>query len=330
VTRWLASAGLATATALLIAPGARAFDCSKAATGVERAICAEPDLKSSDDAMEAAYRRLRDSLGAEARAMLAAAQKQWIAEREGCASDPDSIPACIERETRQRARLLQGKAESGPGAGVLLEAEFRFRDASAGRYALDATLLRFTDPETAGQQRLNELADALHNALPDRVPTDAMNPETYYFSTRMRLTYAGPDLLSVAVTFSSYDGGAHGATSTQHANILADGSFLAADAVFSAKTQATIANECRGQIAALKSRRAADAGGSYDPAEDVGLNSGAVESHVAASEYWGLTDERLLIDFDPYEVGYYAEGPFQCSFALRDLRAMALPGAPLP
>ena len=325
----LPALALAVLMAIWMAP-AMAFECGKATTDAERAICADPDLKALDDRMAAAYTALRATMTTAERTGLALSQKSWIFEREACVERSDGAALCIGDKTRGRLRLLLGRAESGPGVGSRIAPSFIARAADGDRYGLEVTLLRFATPESDGQRRLNELADSLEASLPGRVPSDASNPEYYFFSTAMRVTYAGPVLISAEVDFGSYDGGAHGSTSTQHANILADGSFLAADQVFSAKAQARITADCRDQIATIKARRAALDGRIYDAASDLDLNLGTVAEHTASSEYWGLSDQRMVVDFDPYEVGFYAEGAFQCSFSLSDLRALALPGAVLP
>ena len=49
---------------------ADAFDCARASTAMERAICADPTLKATDDAMSAAYSSLRQRLQGRERGML--------------------------------------------------------------------------------------------------------------------------------------------------------------------------------------------------------------------------------------------------------------------
>lgn len=72
---------------MALAPPAMAFDCGRASTIVEKAICAEPALKSLDARMEAAYAEAKSLSSKPEQKMLARSQKAWIAEREtGCAS----------------------------------------------------------------------------------------------------------------------------------------------------------------------------------------------------------------------------------------------------
>jgi uncharacterized protein len=67
--------------ALAIQPAA-AFDCAKAQSTVEKAICADGKLKAADDAMAAAYAGLRNSLNGPDRKALGAAQSKWVKDRE--------------------------------------------------------------------------------------------------------------------------------------------------------------------------------------------------------------------------------------------------------
>ncbi|MDP4822404.1 MAG: lysozyme inhibitor LprI family protein, partial [Aestuariivirgaceae bacterium] len=65
---------------------AQAFDCAKAATQVERTICANPELKVADDAMGAAYKALKARLAGDEAAELLQSQRVWLASRNDCAA----------------------------------------------------------------------------------------------------------------------------------------------------------------------------------------------------------------------------------------------------
>ena len=61
------------------------FDCAKASTFVEKAICADPKLSRQDDALAENYRYMSASnIGEGARKDLKATQRTWIAERNKC------------------------------------------------------------------------------------------------------------------------------------------------------------------------------------------------------------------------------------------------------
>lgn len=61
------------------------FDCTKAATAAEKAICADPLLGELDGVLSENYRFMMASdIGDDARAHLKASQRSWLAERNRC------------------------------------------------------------------------------------------------------------------------------------------------------------------------------------------------------------------------------------------------------
>ncbi|MDB5510538.1 MAG: hypothetical protein JWR08_21 [Enterovirga sp.] len=99
---------------------AQGFDCTKARSAVEQAICATPALMEQDRALSAAYaaRLSRDPQGA---AALRAEQRAWLAGRErSCASKAEPLPrvaACLAGLYRTRLVGLASAAVP-PGASV--------------------------------------------------------------------------------------------------------------------------------------------------------------------------------------------------------------------
>lgn len=86
------------------------FDCSKASTGTETAICDTADLWMEDRALNNLYISLRNAAAPEEKRMLIEGQRGWIRERDACADDV----ACI--ADRYRAWFLdlsRISAESG-------------------------------------------------------------------------------------------------------------------------------------------------------------------------------------------------------------------------
>lgn len=314
---------------LIGADPARAFDCARAGTDVEQLICAAPGLKSLDDALGAAYQSVRDQTPKNGRAALSAAQRAWIAEREACSSAEDPT-ACVQSSTQTRTAQLQGAALAGPGLPGRIIPLFYWQDGTDAIYAIDVTLLRVTDPATPGEARLNRLAEHLAAEIPFGPHGDEPNPY-YDYILQEGLDYLSPRFASVSIPVSSYTGGAHPNHGISHVNVdMATGRDLAAANLFAPATQDDLTQSCRDQIIAEKTRRLAADGQSYIPAEDAFLSDEVLGDHVADLSRWSFTDREALIDFDPYSIGAYAEGDFACRFDLKDLRAMALPGALLP
>ena len=87
------------------------FDCRKAATPVERAICANRDLAEADRQLSSAYKTTTARAG-DARERLASAQRAWIARRDrdcGKLTEPDS---CLLRAYGRRLLELRAWPEA--------------------------------------------------------------------------------------------------------------------------------------------------------------------------------------------------------------------------
>jgi uncharacterized protein len=84
---------------------AASFDCSKASTPYEKAVCSNPNLSSLDDQLASAYKDARakssnpDGLKKE--------QIEWIKSTRQCASDA----GCIEKAYKSRIATLSGSSQ---------------------------------------------------------------------------------------------------------------------------------------------------------------------------------------------------------------------------
>ena len=95
---------------------ALAFDCSKATTKIEKAICADANLKSADAEMTKVYADLRDASSPAERKMLSLSQRRWIDQRENACAyvDDTELVSCIYKETDERKLILQGAPKRAP------------------------------------------------------------------------------------------------------------------------------------------------------------------------------------------------------------------------
>ena len=145
----------------LTAPAA-AFDCGKAQTKVEKAICADPKLKAADDTMSAVYAKLKDTLEGHDKDSLRISQLRWIKQREGCDYDgATDVPECVRDSTAKRKALLTAHPETGPGDGTDLTPWFVQKEGKKGGWDVDLDLVRFAEPQTQGEFLFNREAQAL-------------------------------------------------------------------------------------------------------------------------------------------------------------------------
>jgi len=81
---------------------AASFDCQKASTTVERAICASPELSELDSTLGAHYSRAIAKLAPDQRDALRSGQRAWLQTRNACATEPDKLTACLQPLLSQR------------------------------------------------------------------------------------------------------------------------------------------------------------------------------------------------------------------------------------
>lgn len=110
----------AVAAAVLACPAAAqtgpSYDCSRAQTAVEHAICADPDLSLLDREIAALYGAAQagPDMDATRQAELTSRQRGWIDSRNGCASAPDLTP-CVTAIYGQRILELKSHYQGASG-----------------------------------------------------------------------------------------------------------------------------------------------------------------------------------------------------------------------
>lgn len=91
------------------------FDCGRAASLVEHALCDEPGLARLDVTLNMAFEARRDATPDAERAALREAQRAWLRRRDACAADPWPVE-CVRREISARIDALR---DPGPPLGYL-------------------------------------------------------------------------------------------------------------------------------------------------------------------------------------------------------------------
>jgi len=318
---------------LAVAPSAQAFDCAKASTKVEKAICADPKLKAADDAMTAAYVKVKNVSEAAAKEAMRLSQLRWIKRREACDDDTVSdLPACIAEETAKRQALIKATPETGPGDGGDLTPVFIQKEGKTGGWDIDLNLLRFTEAKTNGEFLFDREAIAL--AAPSLLENSTLGTATlkvakdriYGKGVSLSPTYASKRLISALAEGYDDTGGAHGNSWKRAITVMLDeGRRLTFSDLFTRDVTGILAKLCNDQLVATRKVR------TEDPKID--LEEGAdiiVLAHVKDLERWAFWVDYADIMFDPYEIGSYAEGPYACRLEMGKLRTLAVPGAPLP
>ncbi|WP_420846793.1 lysozyme inhibitor LprI family protein [Microvirga tunisiensis] len=88
--------------------GAASFDCSKAETADEKAVCADRQLNDEDVEMAVLYIQLKPLLGMGARGAMEDEQAAWLKRRTACGADR----ACLSKAYQERVQQLRGGFEA--------------------------------------------------------------------------------------------------------------------------------------------------------------------------------------------------------------------------
>lgn len=323
--RWRLAWGLS--AALLAAP-AFGFDCQKAATLSEKAICADPLARAADEAMAAAFVRLFDVETPVGKAALRAAQARWIRDRDQACDGAKARSTCLANQSAQRRAFLAGEPEAGPGATGRLAPVFRYQKGGKGRAAIDLQLLKYLAPATPGERAFNAAVDRLVGTL-DEPQKDDPNPNYYAYERTMRLVFASPKFVSAQLAAFSDTGGAHPNAYSGNVNLdVARGREARLDDLLDAKGAKAVFALCLKQVVEEKKQRmGADA--PLSPTELKQLEKDLADS-TAKLETWSFGAREATVNYDAYAVGAYVEGAYDCVIPYAQLKPLAKPDFPLP
>ena len=106
--RILGTVGIA---AMLLMPSAlfaASFNCTKAGTSTEIAICNDSQLGTLDEAIADAFFELKDRMNQQKASALLQKQRDWLAKRNSCGGDI----ACLRQSMQDRLAILSGDPAS--------------------------------------------------------------------------------------------------------------------------------------------------------------------------------------------------------------------------
>jgi len=218
------------ATAALIAgictKGAYAasFDCAKAATPMERAICADKDLSDEDKAMADAYRNALSMLSLQGRQALRESQRRFLTYvtvkcdadelRNGGKEAEKRYGWCLKVALNDRIALLKRSVTVAGGRRFLSVTHYRARAVTdtdgnpPESYAVEevVTSLNIDAPATAAERAWNveairrqaEGLKTARNCCDDNSPFETNDSDNVSVSTT--LVSASPDLIVSVVT----------------------------------------------------------------------------------------------------------------------------------
>ncbi|MEO8757831.1 MAG: DUF3298 domain-containing protein [Devosia sp.] len=336
---------LALAALLLFPPLAQAasFDCAKAGTSFEKAICASPELSLRDEVLAQAYATALGGLSKPVADGLKATQHAWLdyAART-CSDDAQPIPGnytddqtqCLSGEFSSRITSLEGSRMQGgyrfyPWELYLVE---RDPDATAETYNKVATKHFSTvkiDSDSDVAKAFNDMTENM------RVDDDVkIGDGTNLFekgtdnlaagdiSTDVENTTRLKDITSnrIALTSEYYwygHGAAHGNYGITYTHFLINAKRkLVGTDVFSAGNWAKVFGKL------VVERIKAKLGENYQGDDDKAVAASAVDP-----SRWDFSDDGIIVQFQPYEVAAYAVGAATVTIPWSDLGDILVDGA---
>ena len=303
---------LATAVVLSLAAApaqAASFDCAKASTEVEKAICANPDLSRSDEVLARAYATALGGLSDEAKAAMQAGQREWLGFAAlACTTDAkpfttaltDEQQGCLNAVYRSRiSELAQSRMEGDwrvyPKTSYSL-VDDPDPDSYQGVATKEISSPRI-DEESEIASSFNALMDDTDAALqPDPKGEDYLTADTIETTT---ITSVGTRRISLRMdSYWMGHGAAHGNYAITYAHFLIERQrMLDASDLFTGEGWA----EALGKMALDELDRTVEGGIWEESRADV-------PAAAADPSRWNFGDEGLDITFQPYEVTAYAAG----------------------
>lgn len=192
------------------------FDCAKASTVVERAICADAKLAQADRDLATVYGALWGRLTGAARDHLAQDQLRWLANRaKACTGVAEDVARCVRQRYVSRIATLKAESE-GPYPFVSEQALVRSGKVGTTRYVIDASYPEFDRPNVDFSAVNKAFATAAQKGADDAVPgSDSGGPgidQIWTYLQSFQLFRPAPTSVSVATTFYVFTGGAHGSS----------------------------------------------------------------------------------------------------------------------
>lgn len=320
---------VAIATGLLLwsaAAGAQpSFDCAKASNVVERRICADPKLAKADRDLATVYGALSAKLSGAAKDHLVKDQLRWLANRaKACTGEPGDVARCVRLRYDARIAILTASAE-GQYPFVSEQTLLRTGKVRMVRYEIDASYPQF-DGGTADFSGVNKaFANAALQAAKEATPEpDAGDrDQTWTYLQSFKLYRPGPNSVTVATTFYTFTGGAHGSSGVAATlidlgtgrKVLPAGAFLP-----TAPWEGTIAEIARADLEKQFVER---------PGFDDALEPAKFAKLLKDPERYLFKAGALELIFNQYDVGPYAAGPYTVVIPYTKLTALIRPDGPV-
>ncbi|MDP1966324.1 MAG: DUF3298 domain-containing protein [Reyranella sp.] len=328
MTRLAATAALLglIATTSALAQGGASFDCAKASSAVERAICKNPQLAKADREMAAIYSTLVAKLTGQAKDHLAKDQVRWVGNRSrACTGDADAISDCLKGRYAARTETLKVLAD---GVYPFISEHAVYKAGKVGKitYTIDTRYPQFDGSTTDFSAVNRTFADDARKSDEDGTPkadSGVEREQTWSSEQAFALRRPSTSAVTVAIDFYGYSGGAHGFGGTTCVLVdLHTGKAVEPAGVF-APGDAWLKLMAGIVTADLKKQFV------KNPGFDDALEPASLAKTLRDPSHYCWRADRLELIFNAYDVGPYAAGAYRVVVPYSRLRPLFRIDGPL-
>ncbi len=321
---------LAAAAVLMLGPvvaeAQPSFDCSMASSPIERTICRNDKLGEADRELAAAYGALIDRLSGPAKDHLIKDQVRWLDDRaRACTGEVAAVTRCLVARYAQRLATLKAAAE-GDYPFVSEHDLVKRGRVKAAFYEIDARYPQFDSPDAdfsavnkAFAARAQEGADRA--TPPQDIRTD--HSQIWTYEQGFELHRPGLHGVSVATSFYSFTGGAHGSSGLLATLVdLRTGRSVAPAEVFepASEWERTLAGIARADLKRQFVER---------PGFEDALEPARFDKLMKDPQRYLFKAFALELIFNQYEVAPYVSGLYRVVIPYGRLTGMLRPNGPV-
>lgn len=300
---------------ILMSSPSLAFDCSKAATDIEVAICGDETAKAANERMGSAYSTVRGALDADGKKMLLDGQRAWLSYRDArCGSGA----TCLAEQSDERADALE-KTPAG------MAPFFLYQQGKENSFEVRILGYRFGAAAGRAETAYTSWIDSLIDSSPFGDPPDDGDPhQSYEHEVMVDITRLDERLISAVSWSSGYTGGAHPNSWSDAFNAdRKTGVIFDPAAHFDNAGLSSLTDECAKSLVGEQS----DTYGDVEEAEALRRLEenfpGAVAEGIKTGPRWHFDGEGAHVRYDSYAVAPYSSGAFECAFSYARLREAA-------
>jgi uncharacterized protein YecT (DUF1311 family) len=336
--------------AIPLAAQSPGFDCAKATTPQEKAICASPELSKADAEMTVAYRGLLSSVPPEVQAEIRANQRAWLRNRLSVCNPADATNfiSCLLEAEDSRATALRDMVQhhdgitfiwraiylTAPDSPEVVETMKERGGETSGYVNVTWPQAQSTAPEWVAWNKAIAEAAGPGNAQGGSKPrtrwaaSDAVDQDA---DVTIALNSVSGTLVSASIAGMTYGHGAahpnHGVTQLNW--MLKEKRPLQSSDIF--RPQIYWSNELYNRVNQYLHKTLDADGESYDNwVNDPKGMQKTVRGIAAEPSRWQIDDKGVTIVFNPYEVACYACTPQPFTMSWESLKPLLNPVFVIP